>query len=50
MPMCLSTREDAEGLSRKVTLLVGELVEVHQAREVAEEMFHVLSDVSAHGV
>jgi hypothetical protein len=48
--MCLSTREDAEGLSRKVTLLVGELVEVHQAREVAEEMFHVLSDVSAHGV
>jgi hypothetical protein len=35
--MPLSTREDAEVLAQKVALLEGELVEVCQAREVAEE-------------
>jgi hypothetical protein len=47
--MLASAREDAGGLTRKVTLLEGELVEVHQAREVAEEKFHSLSDASTDG-
>jgi hypothetical protein len=44
-----SVLEDADGLVRKVTILEGELVEAHQAREMAEEKFHILSDTSANG-
>jgi hypothetical protein len=39
-----SAREDGEGLIRKVALLKGELPDVHQAWEVAEEKFRCLSD------
>jgi hypothetical protein len=45
-----SAREDAEGLVRKVTLLKGELTELHRAWEVVEEKFHSLSNVSADSV
>jgi hypothetical protein len=38
------------GLLCKVTLFEGELAEVRQAREVAEEKFRSLSDASANGV
>jgi uncharacterized protein with gpF-like domain len=41
-----SAREDAEGLVRKITHLEGELAEVSQAREVAEENSCGLSDVA----
>jgi hypothetical protein len=44
-----SAREDAEGLVWRVTLLKGELVEVPQAREVAEEKFYRLTDMSVDG-
>jgi hypothetical protein len=44
-----SAIEDAEGLVQKVTILEGELVEACQAREMAEEKFHILSDASANG-
>jgi hypothetical protein len=44
-----SVREDAEGLVRKVAVLEVELVEVHRAREVAEEKFRSLSDALADG-
>jgi hypothetical protein len=44
-----SAREDAEGLVWRVTLLKGELVEVPQAREVAEEKFCRLTDTSVDG-
>jgi hypothetical protein len=44
-----SVREDAEVLVCKATLLEGEHVEARQAREVAEEKFCSLSDVSANG-
>jgi hypothetical protein len=36
-----SVQEDAEGHFYKVAFLEGELVEVHQAREVAEFVSHV---------
>jgi predicted DNA-binding antitoxin AbrB/MazE fold protein len=42
-----SAREDAEDLVQKVTLPEGELVEVLQALEVAEEKFYSLTDTSA---
>jgi hypothetical protein len=42
-----SAREDAEDLVQKVTLPEGELVEVLQALEVAEEKFYSLIDTSA---
>jgi hypothetical protein len=45
-----STREDADGVIRKVSLLEGELAEARQAQEVAEEKFHSLSDMSTDGV
>jgi hypothetical protein len=41
---------DAKGLVRKVALLEGELVEAHQAREVAKEKVHNLSSSVAEGV
>jgi hypothetical protein len=44
--MPASAREGAEGLVHKVTYLEGELVDAHQAREVVEEKFRSLSDVS----
>jgi hypothetical protein len=44
-----STREDAEGLVWKVTLLEGELAELCQAQEAVEMKFHKLSDASADG-
>jgi hypothetical protein len=47
--MLAAAQEDAEGHARKVALLEGELVEVRQAREVAEEKFHNLSGTSADG-
>jgi hypothetical protein len=47
--MLAAAREDAEGHARKVALLEGELVEVRQAREVAEEKFDNLSGTSADG-
>jgi hypothetical protein len=47
--MLASAREDAEGLTRKVALLEGELVEVRQAQEVAEEKFHKLSNALVDG-
>jgi hypothetical protein len=47
--MLASAREDAEGLTRKVALLEGELVEVRQAQEVAEEKFHSLSNALVDG-
>jgi hypothetical protein len=42
--------EDVEGLFQKVTLLEGELAEVHRARETVEEMFRSLFDMSANGM
>jgi hypothetical protein len=45
----VSTREDVEGLVRKVSLLKGELTEARWAREVTEEKFYSLSDASADG-
>jgi phosphoribosyl-dephospho-CoA transferase len=42
-------REHTEGLVCKVILLDGELVEAHQAQEVAEEKFCSLSDAWADG-
>jgi hypothetical protein len=39
-----STREDAEGLVRKIALLEGEFAEERRARELAEENFYGLSD------
>jgi hypothetical protein len=42
-----SARVDVEGLVRNIALLEGELVEVHRAREVAEEKFHGLFDMAA---
>jgi hypothetical protein len=45
--MLASTHEEAEGFVRKIVLLKGELVEVHRAREVAEENSRSLSDVAA---
>jgi hypothetical protein len=47
--MLASAGEDAEGLTRKVALLEGELVEVRQAQEVAEEKFHSLSNALVDG-
>jgi hypothetical protein len=44
-----SSREDADGLVQRVTLLEGELVEARWAWEVAEENFHGLFDVAADG-
>jgi hypothetical protein len=44
-----SAHEDAKGLTWKVTLLEGELVQARQAQEVAEEKFRSLSDASADG-
>jgi hypothetical protein len=41
--MLASARKDVESLVRKIALLKGELVEVRQAREVAEENSHDLS-------
>jgi hypothetical protein len=38
-----------EGLIRKVALLEGELVEVRQAQDLAEERVHHLSNSSAEG-
>jgi hypothetical protein len=46
----VSVQEDVEGLIRKVALLEGALAKLHQAREVAEEKFRSLSDVSVDGV
>jgi hypothetical protein len=45
-----SAHEDIEGLFQKVTLLEGELAEVHRARETVEEMFRSLFDMSANGM
>jgi hypothetical protein len=42
-----SAREEAEGLVWKITFLEGELVDVHQAREVVKENSRGLSDVAA---
>jgi hypothetical protein len=42
-----STHDDAGGLARKIALLESELVDVRQAREVAEEKSRGLSDVAA---
>jgi hypothetical protein len=47
--MLAPAREDAGGLARKVALLEGELVEVCQPREVVEEKFCSLFNVSADG-
>jgi NTP pyrophosphatase (non-canonical NTP hydrolase) len=41
-----SARKDAEGLTRKVSLLVGELAETRRAWEVFEEKFCSLSKAS----
>jgi hypothetical protein len=41
--MLASARKDVESLVRKIALLKGELVELRQAREVAEENSHDLS-------
>jgi hypothetical protein len=45
----MSACEDAKGLVRKVALLDGELVEARRAREVAEEKFCSLSNMSVDG-
>jgi hypothetical protein len=45
----VSACEDAKGLVRKVALLNGELVEARRAREVAEEKFCNLSNMSVDG-
>jgi hypothetical protein len=42
-----SAHEEAEGLVRKITVLEGELAEVHRAREVAKENSCGLSNVTA---
>jgi hypothetical protein len=42
-----STREETESFVQKVSLLEGELEEVHRAREVAEETTHGLSNTVA---
>jgi hypothetical protein len=39
--------EEAEGLAQKIALLEDEPVEMHQAREVAEENSRGLSDTEA---
>jgi septal ring factor EnvC (AmiA/AmiB activator) len=44
-----SAREDTKGLAPMVTLLEAELVDVHQAREVAEEKFRSFSHALADG-
>jgi hypothetical protein len=43
----VSSREDADDLVWKIALLEGELAEVRQAREVAEENSYSLSDLVA---
>jgi hypothetical protein len=44
-----SVWEDAKGLICKVALLVGELAKARQAREVVEEKFRSLFDMSVDG-